>query len=157
MGAFFRTISGFAAGLVLTGCATAPPSRYSVPNARFYPASKDVMWERVMALFAENSMYVTASDKASGVVSFERADVAPNRSGAVYDWADCGAVGLMERPVNQLADLNVVVQATPGGARVVINSRFSEKREDLQRKARRVSCTSTGALEMRMLELLAHS
>ena len=95
MRAFFRTISGLAAGLVLTGCATAPPSRYSVPNSRFYPTSKEVMWERVMAQFTGNSMYVTASDKASGVVSFERADVAPNRSGAVYDWADCGEVGLL--------------------------------------------------------------
>jgi hypothetical protein len=101
-------------------------------------------------------MYVTASDKRSGVLSVERALNAPTRAGAVYDWADCGLVSLAERPVSQLAELNLVVEPAGAGARVTVNTRFSELRQDIRHSTRRVSCTSTGALERELLDSCAH-
>ena len=150
------SLAGVLGAALLAGCATAPPSTYTVANSRTYPSSKDAVFDRVLTISTRNSMYVTASDKRSGVLTFERAIAAPSRMGAVYDWADCGMVSLVERPVSQLAELNMVVEPTGAGTRVTINTHFSELRQDLSHNTRRVTCTSTGALEHELLESFAH-
>jgi hypothetical protein len=139
----------------LAGCATAPPSNYAVNNTRTYPTSKDAMFERLLTVSTRNSMLVTSSDKRSGVLSFERSVLAPSRSGAVYDWADCGLVSLAERPISQLAEVNMVVEDAGAGSKVTINSRFSETRQDMSHRSRRLECTTTGALEQQLLESFA--
>jgi len=151
-----RLLTGLSAAALLAGCATAPPPTYTVANSRVYPSSREDVFERVLTVSTRNSMYVTASDKRSGVLSFERAVNAPTRTGAVYDWADCGLISLIERPVSQLAELNMVVEPAESGTRVTINTRFSELRQDVSHSTRRVSCTSTGALEHELLESFAH-
>jgi len=152
-----RLLTGIAAAGLLAGCATAPPSTYSVANSRVYPSSSEAVFERVLTVSTRNSMYVTASDKRSGVLSFERAINAPSRTGAVYDWADCGLISLIERPVSQMAELNMVIEpAGSGAARVTINTRFTELRQDVSHNTHRVNCTTTGALEHELLESFAH-
>jgi hypothetical protein len=151
-----RLLTGLAAAALLNGCATAPPQTYAVANSRVYPSAKDAVFERVLTVSTRNSMYVTASDKRTGVLTVERAINAPARTGAVYDWADCGLISLIERPVTQLAELNMVVEPAGAGSRVTINTQFSELREDVARNTHRVNCTTTGALERQLLESFAH-
>lgn len=139
--------------LIAGGCATAPPPRHDVQNALVYPDREDRVWAKVVSVSTQN-MYLTRVDRTQGVLTAEEAVIAPNRTGAVYDWADCGAVGILERPISQLADVTFVVEPAPGGTRVTVSPRFSELREDVRRNLRRVSCTSTGAFEYRFLQAL---
>ena len=156
MSSLLRLLTGLAGAALLSGCATAPPSTYAVVNSRVYPSSKEAMFERALTVSSRKSMFVTASDKRTGVLSVERSINAPSRAGAVSDWADCGLVGVIERPLSQLIELNMVVEPNGAGARVTINSRFSELRQGTSRGVRRVSCTSTGMLERDLLEAFAH-
>jgi hypothetical protein len=140
----------------LAGCATAPPATYEVANSRVYPWNKDQAFDRVVAASQTNDMFVTASDRRFGVLNVERAVITPARTGAVYNWADCGTMSLAEQPVSQLAELNMVVEPAPGGARVTVNTRFTEMRQDVRNRSRRLNCTSTGVLERQLLEQIAH-
>ena len=151
-----RLLMGLCGAVMLAGCASAPPSTYAVANSRVYPSGSEVLFQRVLTISTRNSMYVTASDKRSGVLSVERAINAPSRTGAVYDWANCGLVSLIERPVSQLAELNMVVEPDGSGARVTINTRFTELREDVSQNTHRVNCITTGVLERELLESFAH-
>ena len=150
-----KVLAGLLANALLSACATAPPSDYSVTNSRFYPLRKDEVYDRMLAVSARQSYYVTASDRRNGVLNLERALVAPDRTGAVHNWADCGSVSLLEQPVSQLVELSVVVEPSGPGSTVTINSRFSETRRDVKRATRRVLCTTTGQLEFEMLATLA--
>ena len=151
-----RLFTGFVGAALLAGCATAPPPTYAVANSRIYPYAKEAVFERVLAVSSRNNLQVTATDKRAGVLSFERPIVAPTRSGAVYDWADCGLISLAERPISQLAELNMVVEPAGSGAKVTIGARYSEMRQDLSHNTHKVECTSTGALEQELLEAFAH-
>lgn len=151
-----RTLIAVLAAATAGGCATAPPADYPVTNSRFYPSRTEVVYDRVLAASTRNNYYVTASDRRSGVLNVERAIVSPARTGSVHNWADCGAVSLLEQPVSQLVELSLVVEPSGPGATVTINSRFSELRQDVHRATRRVNCTTNGQLEYEMLEQLAH-
>lgn len=152
-----RLLAGALCTVSLAGCATAPPSTYAVQNSRVYPWSRDQVFDRAVAVSQRNRMFVTTSDRRVGVLNVERRIVSPGRSGAVYDWADCGQVSVLEQPVSQLAELNLVLEpASAGATRVTINTRFTELRQNVRRESHRLNCTSTGALERELLEQMAH-
>ena len=151
-----RLLSSAICVVTLVGCATAPPTTYDVVNSRVYPWGKEEVFGRLVDVAARNAMFVTASDRRYGVHNVERSIVSPSRSGAVYNWADCGLVSLTERPTTQFVELSMVVEPAKAGSRVTINSRFSEVRQDLTNRTRRLNCTSTGVLERELLESMAH-
>lgn len=150
-----RMTCALAAAGLAAGCATAPPADFPVANKRDYAMRKDEAFDRIVSLSARNSYYVTGSDRRTGLVTLERALAAQDRGGTVRDWADCGAVSLLERPLSQTVELSVLVEPKGAGSTVTINSRFSELRSDLNRKTREVPCTTTGQLEYEMLALVA--
>jgi hypothetical protein len=153
-----RVLTSALGAAALAGCATAPPRSYEISNSRTFIAGQEQMFQRALDTTARNQLYVKISDRRNGVLNVERSIVAPSRTGGVYDWADCGSLSLLEQPVSQLVELNVVVEPVGqgGGSKVTLNTHFSELRQDVRRVAYRVNCTSTGQLEHELLQQLAH-
>lgn len=139
--------------VLLTGCATSAPDSWDMKNARTYPDSRDVVWQRILATSAAKSMYVTRAEKDNGLIFAEREIVGPGAGGTVFDWADCGWGGVFERALSQRVELNYVVRSQAHGATVSINSRFKELRQNMaSRDVHWVTCTSTGQLERQLLQ-----
>lgn len=136
--------------------ATQPQAAAQAPQAtavhtQSYGYSQALGWRQVMSVLGRRQLYISTSDQQRGLIQAELAIVAPPRSGTIRDWADCGAVGLTERPVSQLADLTFSIQPFGSGATISVAAQFSEVREGPDGAARTLHCTSKGVLEDDML------
>lgn len=96
-------------------------------------------------------MYVSSADKLNGSIRAELSVVAPSRSGMVRDWADCGTVSLLERPLNQLAEVIISIRPSDAGVTVSVGTQFKELRQASNGSVRTINCKSTGVLEDEML------
>lgn len=146
------------AALLLAGCTTTseceaaePQAAASEGHSRTYDYGKDRGWNRILTVLSQSGMYISSADKVSGSIQAEFSIVAPPRSGTIRDWAHCGVVSLVERPVNQLAELSISLRPLGGGSVVSIGAQFKELREGPDGQIRTISCASTGVLEDEML------
>lgn len=146
--------AGILGALLLAGCATglgAAPAQQA--DSREYPDRYDVIWRRILEGSARHSMQVTKLDRANGLINAAREITAPTDGGTIFDWADCGWNQGIERPLAQRAELNYVLRPQASGARLTVNARFAELRQNLAtRKVHWADCPSTGVLEKQMLE-----
>ena len=143
-----------AVSMLLVGCATAPWPQEAIRNAIVVPEVREQVWARVIRTTAGNNLSITGADKVNGIVSAERSIAPRDESGNIHgNWAVCGGVGLLNRPLSQHVDLKILVLPHSQGTNVTINARFSETRQDKRtRETQLVSCTSTGVLEAALLD-----
>ena len=139
---------------ILAGCATAPWPQEAVRNATVVPEPRERVWARILKTTARDDLSITGADPINGVVSAELSTAPWDNSGNIHDnWAVCGGVGLLHRPLSQHADLSILVLPDPQGTRVAINARFTELRQDKRTHATHlVRCTTTGVLEGELLD-----
>lgn len=148
------SLLALAGALLLAGCATGfATAQAPQADSREYPDRYEVIWRRVLEGSARRSMQVTKADQANGLISAAREITAPADGGTVFDWADCGWNQVVERPLSQRAELTYVLRPQGPGARLTVNGRFAELRQNVAtRKVHWVECPSTGVLEKEMLE-----
>jgi hypothetical protein len=80
--------AGILAALLLSGCVTPnPPAPHEVDNTRTYPASRDVVWDRVLASSARNEMIIRKADRENGLITVEREIINP-RGPTIFSWAE---------------------------------------------------------------------
>jgi hypothetical protein len=146
------------AGPMLAGSTGAPPPQAAAQpspapaaHTQSYSYPQERGWRQVMSVLGRRQLYISTSDQRLGLIQAQLSIVAPPRSGTVRDWADCGAVGLTERPVSQLADLTIGIQPFAAGATISVTAQFTEVREGVDGAVRTLRCTSTGVLEDDML------
>jgi len=135
----------------------APQATASEGRSRAYDDAKDREWNRILTVLSRSDMYISSTDKINGSIKAELSLIAPPRGGTIRDWAQCGPVSLVERPVSQLAELSISLQPLGRGSVVSIGAQFKELRERPNGQIRTISCASTGALEDEMLLRFAQS
>jgi hypothetical protein len=142
-------LAGFTAALAPQ--AAAQPSLPPAAHTQSYSYPQELGWRQVMSVLGRRQLFISSSDLRRGLIQAELSIVAPPRSGTIWDWADCGAVGLTERPRSQLADLTISIQPLGAGATISVAAQFTEVREGVDGAVRTLRCTSTGVLEDDML------
>jgi len=148
-------LAAMAATLLLGACTTPAPLSFEVDNARVYPESRDAMWKRVLAYSVRESLRLSTMDPANGLITVERDFPQPTGGGTIMDWADCGGDGAFERPLSQHVSLTYLVRPHGPGSSITVSGEYRELRQNVaSRKAHWVVCTSTGALERKMLQSL---
>jgi hypothetical protein len=141
-----------AAVLLLSGCASVQPMPHEVDNTRTYPASRDVVWDRVLAASARNEMIIRKADRENGLITVEREIINPHGS-TIFSWAECGWNSLFDRAVSQRVELNYVVHRERDGTTVTVNGRYLELRLNIPlQKTQWANCVSTGVLERNLLD-----
>lgn len=128
-----------AAAIVLAGCAATPPGTYQVRNNISFQKSYDVVWERIVSVFARNNIAVKNIAKDSGVIFAERA-------GFDNTLADCGTPGIFI-PISRRMQLNVFVNRSGKDPVVGINTEFIEMRRFMDAPPVAVTCVSKGVVE----------
>jgi hypothetical protein len=145
--------AGILAALLLSGCVTPnPPAPHEVDNTRTYPASRDVVWDRVLASSARNEMIIRKADRENGLITVEREIINP-RGPTIFSWAECGWNSLFDRAVSQRDELNYFVHRERDGTSVTVNGRYLELRLNVpMQKTQWATCVSTGVLERTLLD-----
>jgi hypothetical protein len=147
------------AAALLGGCATLPAGTAQGADSRTYPDSRALIWQRILATSARNSMFVRQADAANGIIAVDR-EMAPQSgdlfTAAISTWADCGSRSLVGRALRQDVALDYLVRAERDGrTTVTINGRFRELRANYPtQQPQWVECKSTGVLERSMLEAI---
>ncbi|MGH6751395.1 MAG: hypothetical protein ACREE0_22815 [Phenylobacterium sp.] len=135
----------------------APQPEAATTHSRIYNYSNADAWQRAVSVVGRDGMYISSADKLGGSITAQLSLVAPPRSGTVRDWADCGVVSLLERPLNQRVDMSISIQPSGRGAAVSIGAQFKELRQGANGAVRTINCASTGVLEDEMLLRLSQS
>jgi hypothetical protein len=134
-----KVIPIIAFSAIISGCAMTPPANYNVRNAVTYQKSYDVVWERIVSVFARNNVAIKNIAKDSGVIFAER-------SAFNDDQADCGKPGMFI-PVARRMQLNVFVNRSGKDPVVSINTEFIEMRRFMDAPLIATTCTSRGVIE----------
>ena len=139
--------------LAVASCVSTPdtPNVYVVANQRTYERPYDNVWRHLMGFFAEGRLQIKTVEKASGIVYAE------NLTYREDAFADCGDPGRAEDVVGGSAALNVFVEPPRQGTtttRVIVNTKFTQRREDHDLSRTTVDCNSTGVLENALLDHL---
>lgn len=140
--------------LVLSGCATyAPPVKKEIESTRTYQKSFDDTWASLITFISSNGMNIKTMDKASGLISFEKA----NDLGATTTFFDCGNVGtglsMTNIPLYSPVTSNILVKSEDKKkTTVTVNMFQSVKLQTSGYVTAEKECFSNGAFEKKVLD-----
>lgn len=137
--------------MLVSGCATyAPPVKKEIESTRTYQKSFDDTWASLISFISSNGMNIKTMDKASGLISFEKA----NDSGASQAFFDCGTVGsVVNIPVYSSVTSNILVKSEDKKkTTVTVNMFQSVKLQTSGYVTAEKECFSNGAFEKKVLD-----
>jgi hypothetical protein len=148
-----------AMALLVAACQT--QQVYQVERTRSYGQDRQAVWDRLLRFLERNRIAVTTADLATGKITAERRDFAPEgwadcERRRVYDSTGSGStrVGWALRVDRDLA-LEIALDGQAGATAVTVDARFAEEQINSWSYAHFTQpCRSTGVLERALLDAL---
>jgi len=138
--------------LLATGCATYKPAvKKEIETTRNYDKSFDTVWASIIKYISSNGMNIKATDKTSGLITFERVSDAA----ASQQYFDCGATSgfsMANIPVYGAINANMVVTKNAANKTgVAINMSQNVSFQTGQFLSEPKECFSNGEFEKKVL------
>jgi hypothetical protein len=145
--------------LVFSSCATVPPGIFTFESSKMYNKNFDVVWEKIIALFAEKNISIKTLEKSSGIVVAEDTSVPFNRvpgsTKIESNFCDCGAPGGFNYYRELQGRFNVFVRKVgTEQTSVQINTTYRASVFQGQAFIRWLDCNSKGFLEEKAFRYL---
>lgn len=131
--------------LSVSACATAP-TPHEVRHTSLIKASRDTVWDALVAELAEKGWGVATIDRTSGLLATQWLRVPDT-------YADCGSAPLANVAMTRVR-LSIVVTSADDGANFSVNTTFQQLRTFGESRGV-VECYSTGRVEELVTEHIA--